>query len=210
MTNIKQNIKSWVIFWLSAWLTLLLVWFSYAAITGLTADKSSWDSLLSSEWNQLVNNQNDLQTQINNIPEWPQGATGATGPQWDAWPQWIQWIQWSTWPQWATGSMVWYTTSEVDTWMTWIDGKPIYKKTVTSCGAMPNAAVKYCAHGISNFDKLVRADLIEYRSSDNTYHTNSNDTQAGTYGTTNIKLYSTYDRTAFDATVTLFYTKTTD
>ena len=37
---------------------------------------------------------------------------------------------------------------------TWIDGKPLYQKTV-DCGALPNATIKNVPHGIDNFGELV-------------------------------------------------------
>lgn len=48
-----------------------------------------------------------------------------------------------------------YSTSEVNTGFTWIDGKTIYKKTVT--GTLPNstAGTTNIAHGITGLDTLV-------------------------------------------------------
>lgn len=37
---------------------------------------------------------------------------------------------------------------------TWIDGSPIYQKTI-NCGALPNNTVKEVAHDISNLDKVI-------------------------------------------------------
>lgn len=48
----KETIKKWVIFWLSAWLTMLVIWATYAAWVWLTA--WNWDTLDSSKWNALV------------------------------------------------------------------------------------------------------------------------------------------------------------
>jgi hypothetical protein len=47
-----------------------------------------------------------------------------------------------------------YSTSEVNTGFTWIDGKPIYKKTV-SFGALPNNTTKNVAHSISGATAFV-------------------------------------------------------
>lgn len=47
----------------------------------------------------------------------------------------------------------------------WIDGKPLYQKTI-DCGTMPNQASKAVAHGISNIDKVVECFGITYRDSD--------------------------------------------
>ncbi len=47
-----------------------------------------------------------------------------------------------------------YSTSEVDTGYKWIDGKPIYKKTV-SFGSLPNSTSKSVAHGISGISNVI-------------------------------------------------------
>lgn len=50
-----------------------------------------------------------------------------------------------------------YSTTEVDTGTTWIDGKHIYKKTI-DYGWLPNNTTKNVNHGISNFGRLVKAE----------------------------------------------------
>ncbi len=47
-----------------------------------------------------------------------------------------------------------YSTTEVDTGYTWIDGSKIYKKTIT-IGSLPDTDTKRVAHGISSMDKLI-------------------------------------------------------
>lgn len=47
-----------------------------------------------------------------------------------------------------------YSTDEIDTGKTWIDGKKIYRKVV-DCGALPNSTTKTVPHGISNLDWVV-------------------------------------------------------
>lgn len=47
-----------------------------------------------------------------------------------------------------------YTTTEVNTGFTWVDGKTIYKKTV-SVGPLPNATTKNVAHGITGIDNTI-------------------------------------------------------
>lgn len=54
-----------------------------------------------------------------------------------------------------------YSTSEVDTGFTWVDGKNIYKKTV-NFGAMPNATVKSVNHSISNLDRVLKVEGYAY------------------------------------------------
>ena len=50
-----------------------------------------------------------------------------------------------------------YSTTEQKTPFTWIDGKPIYKKTI-DYGALPNASGKGVSHGITNFGELVKLE----------------------------------------------------
>ena len=57
-----------------------------------------------------------------------------------------------------------YSTSEVDTGFTWIDGKHIYKKTI-SFGTLPNSTTKSVAHGISNLDMIVDSSFVAKSSS---------------------------------------------
>ena len=47
-----------------------------------------------------------------------------------------------------------YSTSEIDTGYTWIDGKKIYKKTI-DFGALPNSSDKSVAHGISGLNVVI-------------------------------------------------------
>lgn len=52
----------------------------------------------------------------------------------------------------------------------WIDGKPLYQKTV-DCGALPNNATKTVNHGITNIDKFVKlTGVAEGMTSDNNWH----------------------------------------
>lgn len=47
-----------------------------------------------------------------------------------------------------------YSTTEQVTGDRWIDGKPIYRKTI-NFGAMPNATTKSVAHGISGLSAII-------------------------------------------------------
>ena len=96
----------------------------------------------------------------------------------------------------------------------WIDGKPIYQKTIYF-GALPNSTSKSVAHGISNFDKLLRLfgtldggalqSVIPLSYPDGiTYN-------VGAYVTsTDVVIKTGTDRTSDTAYVTIQYTKTTD
>lgn len=48
-----------------------------------------------------------------------------------------------------------YSEDEHETGINWIDGKPIYEKTI-NCGAGPNNTTKQVAHGISDIDNIIR------------------------------------------------------
>ena len=50
-----------------------------------------------------------------------------------------------------------YSTDEVKTGGKWIDGKPIYRKTI-DCGALPNNTTKKVAHGISNLGRVIKTE----------------------------------------------------
>lgn len=97
---------------------------------------------------------------------------------------------------------------------TWIDGKPLYQKTV-NCGALPNATTKNIAHGISNLNHV-----INYKGW--CYNINGIDAPLLFVDKTavghNIAIYSNktniiietgIDRSDWNGFVTLQYTKTT-
>lgn len=50
-----------------------------------------------------------------------------------------------------------YSTTEVDTGGTWIDGSRIYKKTIDT-GTLPNNTTKTVAHGISNLGTIIKIE----------------------------------------------------
>jgi len=99
---------------------------------------------------------------------------------------------------------------------TWIDGKPVYQKTVY-CGALPNNTSKNVAHGISNLGRVV-GETACFGNADNQYifiDYTTGTTSTTHFGhlivdSTNIQLKTTNDGTAFTGYVTLQYTKTTD
>ena len=98
---------------------------------------------------------------------------------------------------------------------TWIDGKPIYQKTV-NFGTLPNATDKLVAHGISNLSYVIKVEgtatsgsvfrplPLIYNSVYATYNTSMD------VSGTNITMSTTQDRSAWTAYITLYYTKTTD
>lgn len=56
-----------------------------------------------------------------------------------------------------------YSTNEVKTGGTWIDGKPIYRKVV-DFGALPNATTKNVAHGVSNIGDITHIYGVAHSS----------------------------------------------
>lgn len=107
-----------------------------------------------------------------------------------------------------------YSTSEIETGGYWIDGKKIYKKTV-SCGALPNATSKNVAHDIQNLDIVVDYTGIAYNA-DKTSFIVLPYVYPGTIENIKVSLDSSYvqistgiDRTSFaNSYVTIYYTKT--
>ena len=109
-----------------------------------------------------------------------------------------------------------YSTSEQDTGCKWIDGKPIYKKTV-DYGALPNNTIKYVNHGIANMARAVKIEGIiqmsstnwtkiplVYKGVDSTYNAEFQVT------TTYVHCATNQDRSSLSAIITIWYTKTTD
>lgn len=108
-----------------------------------------------------------------------------------------------------------YSTSEQDTGCKWIDGKPIYKKTV-SIGALPNATSKSVAHGITNLGLVVKAEgfasdsggvrvIFPFASVSAV-----GDQITMRFEATNVVIFTGTNRSGFSGYVTLWYTKTTD
>ena len=98
---------------------------------------------------------------------------------------------------------------------TWIDGKPIYQKTI-SCGALPNATTKTVAHNITNLKRVIHLDGYGYRASDGNSQSLPYPSIANYFVSVNvvggnIELYAQGDRSSFEESyITLQYTKTTD
>ena len=103
---------------------------------------------------------------------------------------------------------------------TWIDGKPLYQKTV-SCGTLPNNVSKATVHNISNLKRVVKVFGYAYRTSDNrniplpysspVMDSSSNACVQVNVDTTNITIRANRDYSAFtESYITIQYTKTTD
>lgn len=121
-------------------------------------------------------------------------------------------IDWSTMP----GS---YSTTEQTTPFTWIDGKPIYKKTV-NIGSLPNTATKTVAHGVTSIGTVIDAKGSAIRSTDSVWFLipNTPNPLVGnvnigiglTVSSSSIEISTGADRTNMSGYVTIWYTKTTD
>lgn len=98
---------------------------------------------------------------------------------------------------------------------TWIDGKPIYEKTV-NFGALPNLAAKEVNHGISNLDTVIGYDGVTKNQTGSTFLSlprTASDSQYNMdiyFTTTQIIIVTQTDRSAHSAYITMRYTKTTD
>lgn len=103
-----------------------------------------------------------------------------------------------------------FTTSEVDTGFTWVDGKTIYKKTI-DIGSLPNNSTKNVAHGITGLTKVLSVDGT-YSNGTITFPVNRPDpASTGVIYTfingANITVGTSVDRTTFSGHVTLTYVK---
>lgn len=116
-------------------------------------------------------------------------------------------IDWSTMP----GS---YSTTEQTTPFTWIDGKPIYKKTI-NFGALPNATTKNVAHGVSGLSQLVKIEAIMNRPGTNggfyplpfVSKSAANDQVEVSVNDTNVSIATNINWSSCTAYVTIYYTK---
>lgn len=108
-----------------------------------------------------------------------------------------------------------YSTGEAKTGDVWINGKPIYRKTI-SFGALPNNTEKSSNHNISNIDNIIEIKGTTSNAEGNTltlpmvsFTTSSNIFIKANKSVVTIQTGT--DRTSYNKTyVTLYYTKTTD
>ena len=109
-----------------------------------------------------------------------------------------------------------YSTEEVKTGGTWIDGKPIYRKVI-DCGALPSITSKNVVTGLDfTVCNVVKMEGFakNVRTSDSTDIINipySNEVLLSTTKTGHLSVYASKDFSNFSQSyVTLEYTKTTD
>lgn len=105
-----------------------------------------------------------------------------------------------------------YSTSEVNTGCKWIDGKPIYKKTLV-CPNVPIGEKDY-NHGVSNMGLVIKYEGFCKINNNTTLQvptiasSSSNSFCVWTTYPTYIKVFSTLAMDLFYCTI--YYTKTTD
>ena len=106
-----------------------------------------------------------------------------------------------------------YSTDEVKTGGKWIDGKPIYRKTIY-CGALPNNTYKNVNHNITNLDIIIKCYGEARGSTARIVLPNASAIPAnaieiyldGEY----VVIQTGNDRSGYNGYVTVEYTKTTD
>ena len=108
-----------------------------------------------------------------------------------------------------------FSYEEVKTNDAWVDGKPIYRKTV-QLGTLPNNGMKNVNHEILNIDTIM-IDTSHSFATDEVYYmplpfVNTTATACIKVSTTKtvIAISTGEDRSDLNGFVTLLYTKTTD
>lgn len=122
--------------------------------------------------------------------------------------------KWSPWDIMISANDLSYSTSETQTGTTWIDDKPIYRKVV-NIGALPNAAMKNVAHGITNIDTITDYYGMVASTSKTALKipyvaTESLDYIAMYVSITNVAVKTKQDMSAYGGYAVVEYTKTTD
>lgn len=105
-----------------------------------------------------------------------------------------------------------YSTSEVDTGFTWVNGDKIYKKTI-NFGQMPASGNKAVNHGISGLKYLIKWEGMSTNAAGTTFWTLPivNTSQVANTAidvtSTQIVIYVNTDHSGKTAYFTLYYTK---
>lgn len=106
-----------------------------------------------------------------------------------------------------------YSTSEINTGFTWVDGKTIYKKTI-NFGTLPDTTTKTMPHGITNLGTLISVEGAAKSTGGSPYFQlpiNFPGTEATSIrafvDSTDVRVGTGMDRTDYTAYVTLYYTK---
>lgn len=111
-----------------------------------------------------------------------------------------------------------YSMTEHKTGGTWIDGKPIYKKTY-HFGALPNHDSKYLNVDWGTSYKMIKLEIVARNNTNGGFHhidgvygaaggaIYENAFFQNSTGTPRIAITTDRDRTEYDAWATLYYTK---
>lgn len=126
---------------------------------------------------------------------------------------WTRRMDNGTWGAWSridlTAST--YSTTEARDG-TFIDGSPIYKKTV-DLGTMPNNGTKTVAHGISNLKDVIKFEGGGYSQGSGYYYNLPYAAMGSTGGieiaikSTDIYIFTNTDRSDIEGHITIYYTK---
>jgi len=100
-----------------------------------------------------------------------------------------------------------YSLSEVNTGYMWVDGSPIYRKTI-EIDPMPNNTSKYVAHNITNIGTYVKIESIMVSSTGRScWSTPYELVDSIAASETNIIVISNSNLSSYKGYVTLYYTK---
>lgn len=104
-----------------------------------------------------------------------------------------------------------YSTNEINTGAKWINGEPIYKKTIYF-GALPNSSEKTINHNISNISFVAKYECVAFKNDMTTLMipfsgTSSTQDIYAIVDDTSVTLGDGMDRTAYNAYITIYYTK---
>lgn len=102
-----------------------------------------------------------------------------------------------------------YSTEEVKTGGTWIDGKPIYRKVV-NVGTLTDTTSKSVQHNIQNLDSVVNLKLIAKDSTNNIICDFGGKDLSVYIDIANVIITSGSNFTGYSGYATIEYTKTTD
>ncbi len=98
----NKQIKNWLMFWLSAWLTMLVVWITYATISHVNSN----DTLTAVTFNQVIDatvpSWAVMAFNLSTCPFWWKVADGTNGTQ-DLRDEFIRWAKPGAWREvWQT------------------------------------------------------------------------------------------------------------
>jgi len=104
-----------------------------------------------------------------------------------------------------------YTTAEQALHQNWIDGSKLFRKVI-DLGSLPSHGAKFVAHGIVNLGLVVRMagrayDGVNHIPLPHVHRSDSNKGVPLQVDEVNVRLDAGIDRSSFEGTVVLIYTK---